>query len=111
MFIKMIKWIPKPRFMPGIRVVLIWRIEALILHLQTANIKFQNYRGADSLHQRKTLECNDIGRPGMMAPGSRGLPRGSKKSVDKGEPRRTSWWHSSGHFIREEYLACRGREN
>ena len=40
----------------------------------------------------------------------RGLPRGSKKSVDKGEPRRTSWWRSSGHFIREEYLACRGRE-
>lgn len=35
------KWIPKPRFMPGIRVALIWRIEALILHLQTVNINFR----------------------------------------------------------------------
>lgn len=69
--------------MPRIRVVLIWRIEALILHLQTVNINFR-ITEADSLHQRKTLECNDIGRPGMMAPGSRGLQRVQKISGQRG---------------------------
>ncbi|XP_059956874.1 dynamin-binding protein isoform X4 [Mesoplodon densirostris] len=47
--------------------------------------KFQNYRGTDSLHQMKTLECNGIDRLGMMAPGSGGvIPEGLRNQWTRG---------------------------
>lgn len=75
--------------------------------------KFQNYRGADSLHQRKTLECNDIGRPGMMAPGSREVfPEGPKNQWTRGNqgehhggvPRGTSLEKNTWHVEEERKL-------
>ena len=75
--------------------------------------KFQNYRGADSLHQRKTSECNGIDRPGMMAPESRGFfpegprsqwTRGNQGEHHGGVPRGTSLEKNSWHVEEERRL-------
>ncbi|XP_028023575.2 dynamin-binding protein isoform X2 [Balaenoptera acutorostrata] len=61
--------------------------------------KFQNYRGTDSLHQMKTLECNGIDRLGVMAPGSRGvIPEGlwnQGTGGNQGEHHRGIPWDTS----------------
>eukprot|EP00069_Balaena_mysticetus_P022127 bmy_14135T0 len=79
--------------------------------------KFQNYRGTDSLHQMKTLECNGIDRLGMMAPGSRGVipeglwnqgTRGNQGEHHRGIPWGTSLEKNSWHL--EEERKLNGRE-
>lgn len=75
--------------------------------------KFQNYRGTDSLHRMKTLACDGIDRPGLMAPGSRGVvPEGLQVQWtlgDQGEhrcdiPRGSSLEKNSWHLEEERNL-------
>uniref|UniRef100_A0A8C3X3F1 Dynamin-binding protein n=1 Tax=Catagonus wagneri TaxID=51154 RepID=A0A8C3X3F1_9CETA len=75
--------------------------------------KFQNYRGTDSLHQMKTLECNGIDGAGPMAPGSRGVvPDGLRNQWtrrDRGEhrcdiPRGSSLEKNRWHLEEERNL-------